>query len=81
MFVCPDCKTLLEELYCGTCRFEYFRIDGIPVLFPREDRLTRSLEIAQTYDRLYADNPNVWEHVGGTREFISYLWVFVEVSG
>jgi ubiquinone/menaquinone biosynthesis C-methylase UbiE len=73
MFVCPDCKAVLEQNRCGVCKTEFQNNDGVPVLFSRDPRYSRAREFAQTYDAIYTAETNVWERVGRTSEFISYF--------
>lgn len=73
MYVCPDCKAPLEDLYCQECRCQYPRVDGIPCLLSNDPRFERSREIVVAYDSIYRKQNNVWEIVGRTPEFIRYF--------
>ncbi len=73
VYVCPDCKTPLQDLRCSTCRREYPRTDGIPQLFSEDPRFERTRSIAAAYDALYDAQSNVWENQGRTQAFIRYF--------
>ena len=73
VYVCPDCKTPLEHLYCIKCRFEYSRVDGIPVLLSKDPRSRDALEISAAYDSIYDNHKNAWENQGRTPQFIDYF--------
>lgn len=73
IYVCPDCKTALDDLYCSRCRHEFPRNDGIPRLFSADPRFQHTESIARAYDTLYAAQSNVWENQGRTAEFIRYF--------
>lgn len=72
-YVCPDCKTPLDHLFCSDCRHEFPCIDGVPRLFPTDPRFERTAAIAAAYDSLYAVQSKVWENQGRTPEFIRYF--------
>jgi SAM-dependent methyltransferase len=72
-YVCPDCKTPLEHLYCKGCRFQYQSVGGIPILLSNDARFQTAREIVATYDSIYREQNNVWEIVGRTPEFIRYF--------
>lgn len=73
MYVCPDCKTPLEQLYCKECRCQYPRVDGIPSLLSNDPQFQTAREIAGAYDFIYRKQSNVWEIAGRTPEFIRYF--------
>lgn len=73
MYVCPDCNTSLEDLYCKECRFQYPRVDGIPCLLSNDPRFQKAREFVGTYDSIYRKQTNVWEIVGRTPAFIRYF--------
>ena len=54
MYVCPDCKTPLENLHCSGCQSAFSSIDGIPVLLSKRPEFQQAREIAATYDSLYS---------------------------
>jgi SAM-dependent methyltransferase len=73
-YVCPGCKTRLQQLYCADCAVQYEHVDGIPILLPPDPRLTGVRDIAAAYDKIYRDFPNVWEErEGRTAAFIAYF--------
>lgn len=74
MYVCPDCKIPLENLFCKMCHSEFSSIDGIPLLLSKRPEFRGTLHIAGAYDSIYRDNANVWEKLGrNTEEFIQYF--------
>ena len=72
-YVCPDCKTPLEELRCPRCSFVFPRVAGIPRLLSRDPRFERADTIAEAYDRIYDAQSDVWQPQGRTPEFIRYF--------
>ncbi len=78
MFVCPDCKSPMEELYCRQCQSRFPITDGIPVLLPREQRFHSAALIGDAYDEIYAKRSNVWSNQGRTPEFIQYFAALLE---
>ena len=73
MYVCPDCKTSLERLYCKSCRTQFAQEEGIPILLSREERLQSVNQIRNVYDKIYSTRSLVWEDQGRTPEFLSYF--------
>lgn len=73
LYVCPDCKTPLDALRCGTCSREYVRQDGIPVLLSGDPRFQPAVEISRSYDAIYREHHNAWENQGRTPAFIDYF--------
>lgn len=73
IYVCPDCKTPLDDLHCAVCRHEFPRTEGVPQLFSADPRFEQTRSIAAAYDALYDTQSNVWENQGRTREFIRYF--------
>ena len=78
MFVCPDCKTPLTNLFCERCKFQFQKTDDIPVLFTREDRFQSATKIGDAYNDIYAKHTNVWNDQGRTPEFIQYFGALVQ---
>lgn len=73
MFVCPDCKSPLEELFCSYCQARFSMADGIPLLLSREARFQDAAQIGDRYDDIYTKHSNVWDDQGRTPEFIGYF--------
>jgi SAM-dependent methyltransferase len=73
LFVCPDCKGPLHELYCLRCSHHYPQADGFPVLFSRDARFARAAQLGAAYDSIYAARSNVWAEQGRTPEFLSFF--------
>ncbi len=73
MYVCPDCKTPLQQLYCKECRYQYTSADNIPVLLSKDPRFRTAGNIAATYDSIYDSQSNVWKNQGRTPEFLRYF--------
>jgi SAM-dependent methyltransferase len=74
MYVCPDCKTPLNDLACPACRVQFSTLDGIPLLLSRRPEFERAREIAALYDSLYRRGSNVWEAMGrNSEEFLAYF--------
>lgn len=73
MFVCPDCKTPLEKLYCKPCNHQFDETDQIPILLSNDTHYRAASDIARTYDHVYKVHSKVWEDQGRTSEFIAYF--------
>ncbi len=73
LYVCPDCKTPLEGLYCEKCSREYAQQGGIPILLSNHPRFQSVFEISKSYDSIYREHPNAWETQGRTPAFIEYF--------
>lgn len=73
VYVCPDCKTPLADLFCAGCRVQFSRMDGIPMLLSNHPRFKGAGDIAAAYDSIYRKRSNVWENQGRTPEFLDYL--------
>ncbi len=73
MYVCPDCKTPLENLFCATCQLQFPEANGIPLLLSANRRLQSASDVGAAYDDIYAHRTAVWEDQGRTAEFINYL--------
>jgi SAM-dependent methyltransferase len=73
MYVCPDCKTPLENLFCGACQHQFAQANGIPVLLSKDSRFQSGSEIGHVYDDIYGTRSKVWEDQGRTPEFIAYF--------
>jgi SAM-dependent methyltransferase len=73
MFVCPDCKARLENLYCSVCQHQFTQIDGIPVLLSKDPHYQAAGRIGGVYDDVYKNRSKVWEDQGRTPEFIAYF--------
>jgi SAM-dependent methyltransferase len=73
MYVCPDCKTRLEQLYCKSCRTQFAKLDGIPILLSQDKKWQSINDIGAVYDRIYSNRSLVWEDQGRTPEFIKYF--------
>jgi ubiquinone/menaquinone biosynthesis C-methylase UbiE len=73
MYLCPDCKTPLEDLKCPSCIVQFDRADGFPVLLSRDPRFQSATHIGTVYDDIYANRAGVWEDQGRTPEFIAFF--------
>lgn len=73
MYVCPDCKTPLEQLYCNKCRYQHASEANIPILLSKDPRFRAASDIKATYDSIYHSRTNVWENQGRTPEFLRYF--------
>jgi SAM-dependent methyltransferase len=73
MYVCPDCKTSLERLYCRECQRQYQSVGGIPVLLSNDPRFHSAVTSVAAYDSIYRSQSNVWESQGRTPEFLHYF--------
>ncbi len=73
MYVCPDCRSLLDAWKCPSCRCQFPNADGIPVLLTRDSHLQSSAQIGTVYDDIYANRAGVWVDQGRTPEFIAYF--------
>jgi ubiquinone/menaquinone biosynthesis C-methylase UbiE len=73
MFVCPDCKTSLDGLFCSVCQRQFVEVNQIPVLLSRDQRYDQARKIGGIYDDVYKNRSKVWEDQGRTPEFISYF--------
>jgi SAM-dependent methyltransferase len=73
MYVCPDCKTPLVNLYCSACRHQYQAIDGVPVLVSNDPRFQEAASSIAAYNAIYRSQTNVWENQGRTPEFLEYF--------
>ncbi|PYM04295.1 MAG: hypothetical protein DMD82_14835 [Candidatus Rokuibacteriota bacterium] len=73
MYVCPDCRTLLVDFACPTCRSTYDVRDGIPILLPSDPRFKAATDIAATYDSIYRGHSDVWQNQGRTPQFLEYF--------
>jgi SAM-dependent methyltransferase len=73
MFVCPDCKARLENLFCNACQRRFLEVDGIPVLLSKDQRYDMAGKIGSIYDDVYKNRSKVWEDQGRTPEFIAYF--------
>jgi ubiquinone/menaquinone biosynthesis C-methylase UbiE len=78
MFVCPDCKSPLQEWRCAHCQATFALTDGIPILLSREKKLRPAATIASAYDDIYTRHSNVWNNQGRTPEFISFFASLLE---
>ena len=82
MYVCPDCKTPLAQLYCESCSHRYSRMDDTPVLLSQSREFSVANDIASIYDSIYREHDNVWkEQAGRTEEFITYFSALLEDCG
>jgi SAM-dependent methyltransferase len=73
MFVCPECKAPLQNLYCPSCAHQYPQADGFPELFSRDPRFARAAQLGDAYDGIYAARSNVWAEQGRTPEFLRFF--------
>jgi ubiquinone/menaquinone biosynthesis C-methylase UbiE len=73
MFVCPDCKTTLNDLYCRICRRQFEEVNHTPVLLSNDNKYRTAGEIGKTYDDVYKNHSEVWGDQGRTPEFITYF--------
>lgn len=73
MYFCPDCKAPLESLKCPSCKTQFDRKDGFPVLFSRHPQFQSSASMGSVYDDIYAHRAGVWEDQGRTPEFIDFF--------
>ncbi|MEW6301897.1 MAG: methyltransferase domain-containing protein [Verrucomicrobiota bacterium] len=77
-YVCPDCKTPLELLYCRTCERAYPCREGVPCLLSGDPKFAHTAAVVAAYDSIYATRSNVWENQGRTPEFIRYFASLLE---
>jgi SAM-dependent methyltransferase len=73
MYFCPDCKAPLGNLRCPSCKVQFDRKDGFPVLFSRHPQFQSSASMGSVYDDIYAHRASVWEDQGRTPEFIDFF--------
>jgi ubiquinone/menaquinone biosynthesis C-methylase UbiE len=73
MFVCPDCKSQLNDFLCPQCRASFPVTEGIPILLSRQKQFSSVIGIGNTYDEIYAKHSDVWNNQGRTPEFIKYF--------
>lgn len=73
LYVCPDCKTPLERLWCKKCSREYAQREGIPILLSNNPAFQAVGEISESYDSIYREHRNAWENQGRTPAFIEYF--------
>jgi uncharacterized protein YbaR (Trm112 family) len=73
MYVCPDCKSKLEDWKCPSCSVQFSYAGGIPILLSRDLRLQSSAQIGAVYDDIYSTRTGVWLDQGRTPEFITYF--------
>lgn len=77
-YVCPDCKSALEDWHCAQCRQQFPVSEGVPRLLTRNPRFERGAAIAETYDSIYAVQSKVWENQGRTPQFIRFFCSLLE---
>ena len=73
MFVCPDCKTHLENLFCSVCQHQFELVDGVPILLSQHTQYQSASKIGSVYDDIYTKHSQVWEDQGRTQEFLTYF--------
>ena len=73
VYVCPNCKTPLVDLYCASCAHQYELSNGFPKLMWNDAQYESTPEIIDAYDSIYSDHSGVWENQGRSREFIQYF--------
>src|SRR5208282_2596076 len=73
MFVCPDCKSHLENLFCSTCQHQFEKGDGVPLLLSNHPEYREAGKIGSVYDDIYTKHSQVWEDQGRTQEFLTYF--------
>jgi len=73
MFVCPDCKSPMQDFYCQHCQSKFPLRDGFPVLLPLGEKFRDAVKIGDAYDDIYTRHTNVWNDQGRTPEFIGYF--------
>ena len=72
-YVCPDCKSALENLKCASCGTQFECRDGFPVLLSKNSHLDPGAQLGNTYDEIYSNRSEVWADQGRTPEFIAYF--------
>ena len=72
-YVCPDCKSALEDLKCVSCMTQFECRDGFPVLLSKNSHLDPGSQLGHTYDEIYSNRSEVWADQGRTPEFIAYF--------
>lgn len=78
MYVCPKCKSDIEESKCKQCAFEIKWNDSIPSFFTGSDVSRRYEEIAAFYDKLYGSMENVWSNLASRgHEFDQFIALLV----
>jgi ubiquinone/menaquinone biosynthesis C-methylase UbiE len=78
MYSCPDCKAPLENLKCPSCKEQFDRKEGFPVLLSRDSRFQSGARIGTVYDDIYSNRASVWEDQGRTPEFITFFSALLE---
>ena len=76
-YVCPDCKSELQDLMCVRCNVQFLEGNGIPNLLSKEARFESAAKISATYDDIYDKHSNVWEDQGRPGKFIDYCSALV----
>ena len=72
MFVCPKCKTPLEEYRCRVCLEEYTTYSGIPDFLSADGGADRR-KLASIYDGIYSAHSDVFEDQGRRSDFRAYF--------
>lgn len=81
MYVCPDCKTQLADLYCGNCQHQYHRVRSFPQLLSRDSRFDSARTIVEAYELIYTEHTDVWENQGRSPDFIRYYSELLDTFG
>ncbi len=76
-FVCPECKGILDEVFCRSCNHRYTVENNFPVLLPRSPELHISRELVDVYEEIYTTHSGVWENQGRTPAFIDFFSTMV----
>jgi ubiquinone/menaquinone biosynthesis C-methylase UbiE len=76
MFVCPKCKTPLEEYRCHVCLKEYATYSGIPD-FLTADGNDERLRLASVYNEIYSAHSDAFEDQGRRSDFRAYFAALV----
>lgn len=71
-YVCPHCKSPLENYFCRQCATEYPVNDGIPCFIP-DSATPATLDVRQVYDDIYDHHQDAWVDQGRAADFLAYF--------
>lgn len=72
MYVCPNCKSVLDRWACRRCSVQYPVLDGIPC-FIRSACASDEPAVCQVYDAIYRYHRDAWVDQGRSEPFIAYV--------